>query len=70
VEGVSQNIGSHKDIHDVTADKLKKHLKSASGMTYKKVKKAALAAHEETFSSENCDSKCLEKQLDEYFKVD
>jgi hypothetical protein len=68
VEGVSQNIGSHKRIHDRTADKLEKFLEEPSKMTYKKAKRAALDAHYKTFSNGDCDRKCLETQLDDYFK--
>ncbi len=67
VEGIDQNIGSHKRIHDRTADKLEKFLEKPSKMTYKMAKHAALEAHYETFSNGDCDRKCLEKQLDEYF---
>jgi hypothetical protein len=80
VEGTDQRHGSHGKIHDATDERIKNATQGSPGkpptmaldskgrMSYKDAKKHALDAFQATFPDSGCNRKCLEKQLDEYYK--
>ena len=68
VEG-GNSSGSHGKMHTLTNKYAEKEI-SDGKLTYEGAKKAALKAHQKTFGNMACgkDAKCLEAQLDSYFK--
>jgi hypothetical protein len=67
-KGVSNPIGTHKQMHDRTKKKLKAILTQGKKLTYPAARKAAAEAHNETFKDDKgkplCNPKCIEKQID------
>lgn len=73
VEGTSQNLGSHKRVHEALAEEhtaLKRNGKvGADGsMSMDDALEAAAQSHENAFPLSRCDKKCIRAQLDAYYK--
>ncbi len=66
VEGFTQNQGTHKIIHDNTDNLLPDYIENGK-LSIKNAKGAAIAAHQDSFSSPKCSKRCLESQLNAYF---
>ena len=74
VEGTSQNMGSHKRIHQALAvehEKLAMKGKVASdgSMSMNDALDAAANSHKEAFPLSQCSKKCIRAQLDAYYKA-
>ncbi|MBN1508259.1 MAG: DUF4150 domain-containing protein [Sedimentisphaerales bacterium] len=71
-KGVSNPIGTHKEMHDRTKVKLKKILVAGRELTYSDAKAKVAEAHNETFrksdGSPQCRKKCIEHQIDTHMK--
>ena len=71
-KGVSNPIGTHKQMHDRTKKKLKGMLVKGETLTYEKARKASAEAHNETFKDDKgkplCSAACLEAQIDAHME--
>ena len=67
VEGFTQHMGTHKIMHDNTDEELKDVVKD-NKLSIKDAKASSVKAHQKSFKTPKCSKRCLDAQLNDYYK--